>query len=595
MRNISYTPEQQRIIAATTPRVVVSAVAGSGKTQTLCARVRRLLNDGVLIADVVVLTFSTAAVNELKKRLPAGVLVKTFHAFGYSMVQEAAGPFKLTPGKLTAQRRATLLSRALSACPKPCRLVLQKINRSLNTTSEQKRLLAFFDQCNGSDSLAARLVGDAESGFACYAEVLAELRQIRRAYNTRLEQAGAIDFPSMLTRAIASLDTASLPFKHLLIDEAQDMTIAQMRLLAGLARRIPNVMVFGDPRQAIYGFLGGEAGNLRDVLRDAVTMPLSRSFRLTHENAALANAILAGNLPVVGTGHGVTPSLKECASAIAQEDAVVDLVRKLKRHGVSGAQIVVLARTNEQTRLVEKALLAAGYGTHRTHMPPEPAHVERLLKMFTLVRKSIATAQAGKKPNPKWRTDQLRKIAGKTLPQSVEADCFRMLKKASKTPSFEGQYARAARLYLRLMRTPGKNVVNIIAELNRWQPLSRKFRTVHALRAHIKELRAQAPITLSSIHAAKGGEWDHVIVLGVTDGSIPYCRDLKRGDTMEERRLFYVAVTRAREQVHLFHAPVYRAVSGQVFNKPSSFVTRKVLATVLSLDRQESAAIQAGS
>ncbi|CAJ0724934.1 MULTISPECIES: ATP-dependent helicase [Ralstonia] len=574
------TSEQQAIITTTALRVLVSAVAGSGKTRTLCARAGRLTDDGVPLSDILVLTFSNNAVNVLKERLPARILVKTFHAFALSVVKQATGSVKLKPQMLPLARRAELFSGALCTYPKTCSLVRRRTGVSLNTKGERKRLLEFFDRCNGSDDVAARLVQDAGSGFACYAGMLAELRKIRRAYDKRMERAGAIDFSTMLTRAIPLCDTASLPFKHLLVDEAQDMTDDQMRLLAGLARRIPNVMVFGDPRQAIYGFLGGHAGNLRDALRDAVTMPLSRSFRLTAQNAALANAILGGDNPVVGTRHGVTPSLHRCASAIVQEDAVVDLVRKLKSQGVTGNQIAVLARTKAQTRLVEKALLAAGHEIHPVHLPREPEHADRLLDMLTLALTCIATAKAGNKPNRKWRARRLAEIVGKPIPANRLAPCLLMLKKAAPVPSFQGCYTVAMRIYLRLMREPGKPVTNIAAELGRWQPIASKFKTVQALRSHIETLRAQAPVVLSSIHAAKGGEWDHVIVLGVTDGSIPFYRATDSNQIAEERRLFYVAVTRARKRLHLFHAPFHHAPSRQAFTERSRLLTPAVMASL---------------
>jgi DNA helicase II / ATP-dependent DNA helicase PcrA len=138
----------------------------------------------------------------------------------------------------------------------------------------------------------------------------------------------------------------------------------------------------------------------------------------------------------------------------------------------------------------------------------------------------------------------------------------------------------ATRFDLRMMKATGNAPSNLAAELGRWQTTSQRFERVGQLRAHIAHLSRRLKIVTSTIHAAKGDEWDHVIVLGVTDGSIPFYREIKRGEIDEERRLFYVALTRERKSVHLFHAPFHHAPSRQQFTNPSRFVTLKVKRTL---------------
>ncbi|WP_176016989.1 ATP-dependent helicase [Burkholderia sp. BCC0398] len=581
VKNFQFTAEQLAIVNTKIPRVFVSACAGSGKTYTLNARVRRQLDRGVLAKKILVLCFSNTAVDELKKRLPDAVTVRTFHSFSLDLVRRTAGSSAPRPVLLSPQRSIALLERTLLACPNACRAVREKTGVALRTDFETRRLAVFFKRCNGSDDVARRLAGEAESGFSDYADVLVELRLIRIAYEKRVERGGAIDYPAMLRRACLAIANASLPHTHVLVDEAQDMDAAQMQLLAGLAKRVRNLMVFGDPNQAVYGFIGGKAHDLREVIRDVVTLPLSRSFRLTHENAALANAILGqGKDRTVGDRHGVTPSLIKCGSVIEQEDEVVKLIGRLKEDGIPGNCIAILSRTKAPLRAVEQALLAAGYETDSTYSPRLPEHVDRALDMLSLVQACVVTAKAGRKPQRLWRTRRLCEIIGGDVRQAVVNGCLRMLIKAARIPSFEGRYVMATRIYLRLARAVGDMPKNLASELGRWQATSRRFRTVRAFRERIEALRMQAPVVTSTIHGAKGGEWDHVIVLGVTEGSIPFYREIKRGEIEEERRLFYVAVTRARKQLRLLHAPFYHGPSRQKFVEPSRFVDRRVRATL---------------
>ncbi|TXD01806.1 ATP-dependent helicase [Burkholderia pseudomallei] len=579
VKNFQSTAEQLAIINTTIPRVFVSACAGSGKTHTLNARVRRQLDRGVLAKKILVLCFSNTAVNELKKRLPDDVSVRTFHSFSLDLVRRTGGSNAKRSVLLSPQRSIALLEKTLLTCPNACRAVRERTGIALRMDIETRRLAEFFKRCNGSDDVARRLVHDVESGFSDYGDVLTELRLIRIAYEKRVEHAGGIDYPAMLRRACLAIANASLPYTHVLVDEAQDMDAAQTQLLVGLARRVRNLMVFGDPNQAVFGFIGGQARDLREVMRDVVTLPLSRSFRLTRENAALANAILgAGKERIVGNRHGVTPSLTKCDSVIEQEDEVVKLIGRLKEDGIPGNCIAILSRTKAPLRAVEQALLAAGHETDSTYSSRLPEHVDRALDMLSLVQACVATAKAGRKPKRPWRTRHLREIIGRGVRQAVINDCLRMLIKAARIPSFEGRYVMATRIYLRLARASGDMPKNLVSELGRWQATSRRFSAVRAFREHIAALRMQAPVVTSSIHGAKGGEWDYVIVLGVTDGSIPFYREINRGEIEEERRLFYVAVTRARKQLHLLHAPFYHAPSRQRFVEPSRFLDSRVRA-----------------
>ncbi|MFM0434859.1 ATP-dependent helicase [Paraburkholderia strydomiana] len=581
MATVTLTSEQLALVRTTLPRVIVLACPGSGKTETLAARVRHLIDLGVPSQQILVLSFSEKAVGVLKKRLPSDVAAKTFHAFGLGLVRKEARAGSRIPALLTPKESVHLLKSAIKRCPKASRSAKKKTGIDLSLPHEVQRLADFIKRCNGSDDLARDLAGNSESGFADYAEVLVELRTVRLAYEKTVDRAGGMDYPAMLRRANSVIDNAPLHFQHVLVDEAQDMSVEQARLLSSVARRVANVTVFGDPKQAVYGFIGGKLADFGEVLRDAVTMGLTRSFRLTHQNAALANAVLASSEHrVIGDRHGVTPSLLRCASAIEQETDVVELVRRLSAKGVPENRIAILGRTKAQVRQAENALLAADYETASAFSPRLYDHVFKALDVLKLVQISLATAKAGKAPNRAWRANRLRDIVGGRLPRKVLDDCLRSLAKAARIPSFEGRYVAATRIYLGMMKATGNASSNLAAELGRWQTTSQRFQRVDQLRAHIANLSRRPKVVTSTIHGSKGDEWDHVIVLGVTDGSIPFYREIKRRDIEEERRLFYVAVTRARKSLHLFHAPFHHAPSRQQFSNASRFLTLKVKRTL---------------
>jgi DNA helicase-2/ATP-dependent DNA helicase PcrA len=584
----TFTDEQLTVVRSPHSRVIVSAAAGSGKTATLRARIRHLLDRGVLASEVLVLSFANGAVDTLKKRIAnEGIKIMTFHAFGCEVVRNhAAAQRQRPPDFIGLKATDVLLKMAVDACPNTCDVVKLQTGIRLPSNKERKRLASFFSRIQGSDELAQRVADDPGSGFASYRPVLMELREIRVRYEQVLDRSGGIDYAGMLRRGYDLLrrNAVQLPYRHVLIDEAQDMSAEQARLLAGVAENVPNMMAFGDPHQAIFGFMGASFRHLREALPDAVVLSLSRSFRLTHETAATANAIVNDRKrPIVGDRAGRKPLLFRFRSAAAQERAVIHLVGKLMRQGVSGGSIAILATTKMQLRNMEHALRGEGYETEPMYWTRVPRHVDSFLDLLTFVEKWKWAVTADGRIRNRWTENRLCRILGidpDTISREVLSHCRRRLVAAARASSLASRYVIVSRIYIKLVAAVFGRDINVARELECWEAISRRFEKVDRLRTHIAALRVQPKIVMSTIHGAKGGEWNHVIVLNVTEGALPLHHAIRTNMVHEEQRLFYVAVTRARERLYLFHAPYRHAWSGEVFAKPSPFLTDSVLATL---------------
>ncbi|MGP8433731.1 ATP-dependent helicase [Paraburkholderia fungorum] len=589
MKNFDLTDEQLAVVNTTAARVLVFACAGSGKTYTLCACNSRLLDRGVLAEEILVLSFSNKAVDILRERIDnERIKITTFHAFAWELVRAHAAQHGFpVPEFFEPKASDALLKAAIDACPVACRFVLRKTGIRLRSNDGRKLLASFFTRIQGSDDVARRLVGDQASGFSAYRPVLKALRAIRVRYEQAVDRSGGIDYAGMLRRGCDLLRTGAvrLPYRHLLIDECQDMNAEQAQLLSAIAGQVPNVMAFGDSHQSVYGFMGGNFRHVQEALHDAVTLPLSHSFRLTHETAALANAIVnKSQQPVIGFRSGRKPHLYHCRTSFDEETEVVRLVEMLMEQGVAGNQIAILARTTRQLRHIEMALRAAGHETEPMYRDRLPEHTDRLLYLIAFIEK-WKWSIVGRRPK-RWMEKRLSEVTGVTVKREVLMACRRMLTGAIRASTLGSRYVAATRIYLKLVVAAGANRTDVAIELERWEAISRKFTKVDALRAHIAVLSAQSKIVTSTIHGAKGDEWDHVLVLGLTEKSLPLHHAIRIGKVAEEQRLFYVAVTRARKRVYLFNGPYHHALTGKKFVEPSRFLTKQVMDTLTSGGRE---------
>ena len=593
---MALTVHQRRIVQTTLPYVEVIAKPGSGKTTTLMQRLANLVRCGVSVRKILVLSFSNEAVGEIGRRLVqqgtkqarkanaklntdgAQPVMMTAHAFARSVVARAGGCGDvITPSAATA-----LLKSALRRCLKDAHT--KKLWSHLDTARRRKRVELVRKLLKQSELLSLLLsamhfaqAAQIELGDLMdtpqFADDLKPFAVIAPAvllrYRMAKQAAGHIDFGDMLEHAIRVLGDgrASIPFTHVLVDEYQDCSAAQTQLLAALAHHGCELMVFGDPEQAIYGFGGNGYMPLREIVDGAKVMSLPESHRLHRENAALASAVTnTRTSKIVTQRQGTPPVLVRSRDLTDQTRSVARDIERLLDQGVDPSRIAVLARTRAFLAPVEQRLLATGLNAEQQGIKRDLRHAKRILRLVALVERH---AQRQKPIDPDKVAHVLRHVTF-TGPQPCWNSVVRSLKRAARSPSLEGRYRACGDVYLHAIGGMRANT-EVHHDLNRWAPICRNHaRATDMLRA--LKLPDKPVIQTMTIHAAKGREWDHVFVVGVADGQLPLY--LAKGKEMlaEERRLLYVAITRARESVRLYFAPMEHARSQQLFEKRSRFL-----------------------
>ena len=600
----------KKIITSKAHYVEVLASPGSGKTHTLIARLSHLLAAGVPPAQILVLSFSNEAVRELRRRMDFAsttpdataasdsaansllqVTVSTAHAFALSLIPKPPAIITdITQRKLLAQS-ITLVRRGLGN---------REIWKTISTAQRQRRreqldafkesparvvpqLLALFDyQRAAGMTLRAALAEPAFTDIGSHSVVRAILHEYRELKRTNAYQ----DFADLLDAAEARLANGhiKLAIRHVFVDEFQDCSTAQTRLLALVARKLQTkVMVFGDPAQSLYGFAGAHYRSLADFLPNVQQYQLPVSHRLTAQTAALASAVLqlepAQAIQTVRMGK--KPVLVTSPNLTAQTHQVVADIQRLVKNGAKPADIVVLARNKATLHTVESALLAANIDCNRIGLVRTHQHAVNVLR---LVNWAARHHQRGIPIEP----IKLLSLGCKALPieQTAAVQQAKKLMRARWPSSLEGQYQLCVQAYLRLLGGIRAHP-EVRAMVNRWEPICRQYTDAKAMREALRSQQhldsGSLTITTGTIHAAKGREWSHVLIVGVTEGVLPDYRATDDSSLMQERNLLYVAITRAKDTVRLYHASTPHAKTRLTFSKLNRHLrgnaVRKLLTT----------------
>jgi DNA helicase-2/ATP-dependent DNA helicase PcrA len=592
--------QARNIVQTRLSRVEVLASPGSGKTHTLIRRVQWLLSKPVPRTQILVLSFSTAAVRELRRRMDAastnvspslatqlsGVAIKTIHGYALSLIPPAP--------LLTQPATKAMLKKAIRRVARQCRRAqlwpklgdaarVRRSDRILELIEPLQLVLVgrVLAKARALQISPSEIAHTERAAYKLLEGAINALPHIAAAYRDVKQAANAIDYADMLELATHSIaaQQARIPYTHILVDEYQDNSPAQSAFIAALAK-LPHryLMVFGDPQQALYGFAGGGYAPLAELLPGTVNMPLTLSHRLTAQTAALASAI-AGQA-IATNRRGLKPVLVTSADMALQNARVVADIVRLLDAGTPAADIVVLARSRAQLGVVEAALLGSGINTHRQGSTRHKAHALRVLRLVSF------TSRAKKKDRAVIDEDMVRAALG-VFADNLSADAkwnvaLAKLKLAVRSHTLEGAYGQCAAAYLALLGgARGSGNQEALHEVNRWQPMCRDYSGAKQMRAALRGMSAEW-ITTSTIHQAKGMQWPYVFIVGVTDGILPDHRARHDLATDEERNALYVAITRARDTVRLYHAPTAHNHSGKHHTKLSRFLTPAACAHLLS-------------
>ncbi|CAN5421427.1 ATP-dependent DNA helicase UvrD2 [soil metagenome] len=574
-------PAQRRAVTTTTNPLAILAGAGSGKTRVLTRRIaHRCLTGDADARHVLAVTFTRQAATELDTRLRTFGLrdlpaAGTFHALAYAQLRTEWAGAGTTPPVLL-DRKGRLLARILG-----------------NTTRMRPGDLATEIEWAKARLVAPDGYVDAVHRAGRVTSVAPDrIGEWYRRYEADKRKRGLIDFDDLLARAADQIERdPSLAaaqrwrFRHLFVDEYQDVNPLQERLLRSWLGDRQDLCVVGDANQAIYGWNGADAGFLHDFGRHhpgAEVVQLLDSYRSTPQILAVAAAVLAAGRevprPLVAhRGDGALPVVVGYQSDGDEANGIARAVREHHGPGRPWSAQAVLMRTNAQGALIEAAFRRAAipYRVRGAHQFLDDPDVRDLLRRFGRLREPLSTTMADLDASV---ARQRATLLGGEFDDDLDDDAPPPLDRELPDTAAGrrlGAFEQVVRLGLELL---------VIDPAARTDALPGWLRTV---------LLDDGPdaadaVTIASFHSAKGLEWDVVHLAGVEAGYVPISHARTPEAKREEERLFYVAVTRASNVLRCTWAKTRTFGSDPVDRAPSPFLGW-VRGTVTDLGRAEAA------
>jgi DNA helicase-2/ATP-dependent DNA helicase PcrA len=621
--------EQQEVVLAGRGPILVIAGAGSGKTRTLVYRVARLIESGTDPSRILLLTFTNKAAREMLRRVEALLTVDTrrlmggtFHSVGNRLLRRFGTRVGLGPN-------FTILD------PEDAREMLEAATSDRKIPVIERRfpkgdvLLDLYSYTINTGRTFPEVLIERAPHFA---SLEPEIALVFGRYRERKRLANACDYDDLLLawkRLLEEFPDAAgelqRAFDHILVDEYQDTNRLQGDLVDAMARTRRNVTVVGDDAQAIYSFRGASFANILEFPErypDAKTFRLTMNYRSTPEILALANASISCNVRQfpkelrAARGSGPLPAVVPLPDIPDQAQFVAQRLLEWHDEGERLSDLAVLYRAHYQALELQIELTRRGIpyeirsGTRffeQQHVkdvlaflrivvnPKDELSWKRALKLFPRIGERSAAAvweAIGNRPDPLTAFRE-REGRGIELPRGGEAALrpFRSLLARLESPSIRSSPAEAIRavvedVYRDFARARFPNANARLDDLEQFAQFAQTYESLPSFLEEVtlfNELSGEDVVAgeteddrvvLSSVHQAKGLEWSRVIVMGLSEGRFPSYRSAITEEGLEEeRRLFYVAITRAKNEVALVYPMLARDRYGvDVILEPSRFL-----------------------
>jgi DNA helicase-2/ATP-dependent DNA helicase PcrA len=616
-------PQQKQAVEKTEGHVLVLAGAGSGKTRVLTERIAYLVRDIKVSPDrILAFTFTNKAAGEMRARVARAVgdrgapsWIGTFHATGLRILRREAKHIGFKNNfaiydevDVTSLVKDIMKKKGWKLDEYPPAAVRSMISRwktGLVPPGE-----AFENAVDRLEELYATVYGE---------------------YAKQLKKCNAFDFDDLIVRVVELfsahpkvLDRYARQFKYVLVDEFQDTNTIQMVMIDMLASTHRNLFVVGDDDQAIYGWRGATIENILQfdrVYSDTLTVKLEENYRSTETILDASNAVIANNAGRKGKslwskkGRGEAVRIYHAADDRGEAAAVREGIIRLIRGGYSRSEIAVLYRTHAQSRALEAAMMKGGLpyqiiGGVRFYERKEIKDLLAYLKLISNPDDDVAFRRVLNVPK--------RGIGGVTLAKIEEAAAGESLHPFIRKPgaldslgpaqrsratefskmmaSFElmaGDQTAHELLSLVIERTGYRdylkedpvtaqtrleNVEELLNETMRFSsssenPVLSVFLEEIALFSDLDKLKSEEKVSMMTLHNSKGLEFRAVFVTGMEEGLLPHYSAFDDDTELEEeRRLFYVGMTRAMEELYLFCAASRMQFGSWTGNRPSRFL-----------------------
>jgi DNA helicase-2/ATP-dependent DNA helicase PcrA len=607
--------------------VMIVAGAGSGKTRVLTFRVAFCVQSGIRPHEVLALTFTNKAAKEMKSRIvdlvgmpSRDVWMGTFHSI-------FARILRIDAGFIGYDRSFTIYDSDDSLS------VIKDVMRDLNISTQQFHPRAVRSHISGAKNALIDPTEFANRAGDLFEEKTAQVYSI---YDKRLREMNAMDFDDLIIRPIELfernkniLEKYQHRFKYISIDEYQDTNRAQYRLINLLAEKFRNICVVGDDAQSIYAFRGADIRNILDFEKDypgCRIFRLEQNYRSTKIILAAADGVIKNNKRQIrktlwtDNPQGEQVTLLECEDEKEEGTRIVHhLQNDGRKYKISFNQIAVLYRTNAQSRSIEDAMRRAGIpyvivGGVEFYRRKEIKDVLAYLRVIANPKDEESLLRIINTPVrgiSQMTVSRLREAA-----KSHRCDLHALLAQVEKISDL-GDRARSSTLHfsqmmskyigMKAQMSASELARSVVDEIGILQDLKKegtpeaivRWENIQELLSAITEYCAEKPsatlenfleevsliadvdrwdekrnaVTLMTLHAAKGLEFPVVFVSGLEEGLFPISlSSMDQSEIEEERRLFYVGITRAMMKLYLSYAHTRYRFGSLSFQAKSRFI-----------------------